>query len=61
MKIVVAVMSYYPHEGGVQTVTKYLAEGLAEKGHEVVVMTVRSAEKSHTEVLRLKGTTSVLL
>ena len=52
MKIVVAVMSYYPHEGGVQTVTKYLAEGLAEKGHEVVVMTVRSAGDVREESYR---------
>lgn len=49
MKIVVAVMSYYPHEGGVQTVTKYLAEGLAEKGHEVIVLTAQSAGDATAE------------
>lgn len=49
MKIVIAVMSYYPHEGGVQTVTKYLAEGLAGKGHEVIVLTARSSGDATAE------------
>ena len=39
MKIVFAVASYWPSTGGVQMVTKYLAEGLAENGHHVVVLT----------------------
>lgn len=41
MKIVVVVMSYYPHEGGVQTVTKYLAEGLAQRGHDITILTAK--------------------
>lgn len=52
MKIVVAAMSYYPHEGGVQTVTKYLAEGLAAKGHEIVVMTAISVGDTREETYR---------
>ena len=55
MKVVIAVMSYYPHEGGVQMVTKYLAEGLAEKGHEIIVLTASSPgdvrEESYHKVL----------
>jgi len=41
MKLVIAVRSYYPHQGGVQAVAAYLAEGLAQKGHEVIVLTPR--------------------
>lgn len=39
MKIVFTVHSYYPKKDGVQAVTRYLAEGLANKGHEVIVIT----------------------
>lgn len=39
MKIYIAVKSYWPSAGGIQTVTKYLAEGLAKKGYEIVVLT----------------------
>lgn len=50
MKIVVVVMSYYPHEGGVQTVTKYLAEGLARRGHDITIMTARKGDEAQEEV-----------
>lgn len=50
MKIVVVVMSYYPHEGGVQTVTKYLAEGLAQRGHDITIMTARKGDEPQEEV-----------
>lgn len=39
MKFLITVASYYPVPGGVQMVTKYTAERLVEKGHEVTVIT----------------------
>lgn len=39
MKILIAVKNYWPSSGGVQSVTKYMAEGLVKKGHQVTVLT----------------------
>lgn len=39
MKILFTVESYYPKMSGVPVVTKYLAEGLSNKGHEVHIVT----------------------
>lgn len=39
MKIVFTVNTYYPCKDGVSVVTTYQAEGLAKKGHEVLVLT----------------------
>lgn len=39
MKIIFTVATYYPQKDGVSHVTQYLAEGLAKKGHSVVVFT----------------------
>ena len=39
MKVVFTTHTYWPRKDGVQYVTQYLAEGLAKKGHEVVVFT----------------------
>ena len=39
MKIVITTATYYPKTDGVQQVTQYQAEGLAKKGHEVIVIT----------------------
>lgn len=39
MKVIFTVHSYYPMKDGVSTVTTYMAEGLAKKGHEVIVVT----------------------
>jgi glycosyltransferase involved in cell wall biosynthesis len=39
MKILFVVENYYPHIGGVEAVFKNLTEGLAKKGHKVVVVT----------------------
>lgn len=39
MKIIFTVNTYYPLKDGVQFVTQYLAEGLAKKGHNVIVIT----------------------
>ena len=41
MRVIITVGTYYPLIDGVQKVTEYLAEGLATKGHEVVVVTRR--------------------
>lgn len=38
MKILITVDSYYPDKNGVQNVTQYQAEGLADLGHEVTVI-----------------------
>lgn len=39
MRIMIAVPCYWPSQDGVTHITKYLAEGLAERGHEVLVFT----------------------
>lgn len=39
MKIMFAVPSYWPSQDGVACITKYLAEGLAERKHEVLIYT----------------------
>ena len=39
MKIIFVVDTYYPRQDGVQAVTQYLAEGLSQKGHEVLILT----------------------
>ncbi|MBN2454055.1 glycosyltransferase family 4 protein [Candidatus Woesearchaeota archaeon] len=41
MNILFVVENYYPHIGGVEVIFKNLAEGLAAKGHKVVVLTHR--------------------
>lgn len=39
MKIMFAVPSYWPSQDGVATITRYLAEGLAKRGHEILIYT----------------------
>lgn len=39
MKVVFTVATYWPKTDGVQMVTQYHAEGLAKKGHQVIVFT----------------------
>lgn len=39
MKVIITVGTYYPMTDGVQAVTEYLAEGMAERGHTVIVLT----------------------
>ena len=47
MKILYVVASYYPHIGGVEYVVKSIAERLASKGHDVIVLAGESdAEKT---------------
>ncbi len=51
MKIVISVHTYWPQKNGVQYVTQYLAEGLAKRGHEVVIITCSSDKKEIGSVL----------
>ena len=39
MRIMFAVPSYWPSQDGVATITRYLAEGLAKRNHEVLIYT----------------------
>jgi len=41
MKVLFVIENYIPHIGGVEVVFKNLAEGLAEKGHDVSIITHR--------------------
>ncbi len=41
MKIFFAVATYWPMQDGVANITGYLAEGLADRGHEIMVLTGR--------------------
>ena len=51
MNILITVHSYWPHKDGVQYVTQYLAEGLADRGHDVVVITsVKNKEEVGEEI-----------
>ena len=49
MKIMFAVPSFWPSQDGVANITGYLARGLAERGHEILIFT--SAGKSGLQVL----------
>lgn len=48
MKILITVNTYEPRRDGVQFVTKYLAEGLVKKGHEVHLLTSYSRDRENT-------------
>lgn len=41
MNIVFVTNTYWPSKDGVQMVNQYLAEGLAQRGHQVTVLTIR--------------------
>ncbi len=49
MKIVIATAVYYPQINGVAVFSHNLAEGLAGRGHEVLVLTPSQTGKSHIE------------
>ena len=49
MKILFLVESYYPRTSGVPVVVRYLAEGLAHKGHQVAVATSSIAGRAKEE------------
>ena len=46
MKIFFAVATYWPMQDGVANITGYLAEGLAARGHEIMVLTGRSGGRT---------------
>ena len=50
MKIVITTATYYPKTDGVQQVTQYQAEGLAKKGHEVIVITSKEEALKEYEI-----------
>ncbi len=49
MKILFILENYFPHTGGVETLFRNLAEGLAEKGHEVKILTHRLKNSAKNE------------
>ena len=51
MRIFFLTKSYYPSAGGVQAVTKYLAEGLVDKGHIVTVVTSNEGRYPKTDTI----------
>lgn len=51
MKILFVSESYYPQTSGVPVVVRYLAEGLANKGHDVAVATQRYDNPLRDEML----------
>lgn len=65
MKVLFTVHTYLPNSDGVEFVTKYLAEGLAEKGHYVKVITymypkrcnVKSECINNVDILRWNAST----
>ena len=63
MKIVFTVHSYYPNKDGVQAVTRYLAEGLASRGHNVCVITHEIEgeptyeRKNNVDIIRVNAVT----
>jgi len=52
MKIVYAAPTYHPHVGGVEYVVKAVAERLAKRGHEVVVLAGEPNAEKSTAVIR---------
>lgn len=46
MKIIISTFTYYPNLDGVQKVTQYQAEGLAQLGHDVSVLTIGEGGKT---------------
>lgn len=49
MKIVIATAVYYPQIDGVAVFSRNLAEGLARRGHEVLVLTPSQSGRNHTK------------
>lgn len=54
MKILFTVEFYEPHKGGVELVTKKLAEGLLAKGHMVTIATTHMPSRTATEINGVK-------
>lgn len=52
MKILITVSTYYPDFNGVANVTKYLAEGLKELGHDIQIITKLSQNEKREEKIK---------
>lgn len=50
MNITFIAESYYPSMGGVENVTKYLAEGLAKKNNNVTIITTKNDYADYEEI-----------
>ena len=67
MKILIVSEKYYPQKNGVQCVTQYQAEGLAQLGHQVTVITsIRHSPVEHewhngVEIVRIDALTDFML
>ena len=65
MKIVITVPTYYPKTDGVSIVTKYLAEGLVKKGHDITIVTSNkdikdnNSEHNNVKIIRVNLYTRV--
>ena len=51
MRILFVLENYIPHVGGAEIVLKNLAEGLANKGHEVNVVTHKIKGTKEFEII----------
>jgi len=51
LKIIYVIEYYFPHIGGVETLFKCLAEGMAKKGHSVIVLTNHLKNTKEEEIL----------
>lgn len=68
MNILITTMAYYPHVNGISVVTQYQAEGLAESGHSVTVITgeqgeIEKPEEIHNgiRILRIRAYNEIML
>ena len=59
-KIMILVATYYPLQDGVQVVTQYIAEGLAQK-HEVLVVTSMQSGLERRSELKDIGLSGILI
>lgn len=55
MKILITVHTYVPNTDGVEFVTKYLAEGLVKKGHEVTIITYFYPDRCNVKEETING------
>ena len=51
MKILFVTDYYYPHAGGVEEMIKNIAEGLAERGNDVHILTWKIPETNNDEII----------
>ncbi len=51
MKVLFVLEYYYPHFGGAEVLSRNLCEGLATKGHEVTIVTIRLPDTKSFEII----------